>query len=308
MRIGIYSRHQNKAETRVSDGFTLIELLVVIAIIAILASMLLPVLAKAKAKAQGIKCLSNGKQMSLAWHGWSDDNNETLLTCQNPSVPGGGSDTDATPNMQRVRPNWVTGWLDFDPNNPSNWDINQDLSQSPMWLYVGKSAGVYKCPSDASTVLVPSLGNQRLPRVRSISMSQAFARGEWFDSHSGTDALSSQWRTYFKSSQIVLPSKTFVFVDEHPDSINDAAFAATEDGNQPADPPSAAYLIDVPASFHNGACGFSFADGHSEVKKWIGSTIKNAPVTYTGTLALRIPAGDSWQDAHWLAEYSTVHK
>ena len=78
------------------------------------------------------------------------------------------------------------------------------------------------------------------------------------------------------------------------------------DGNQPTDAPSAARYIDMPASYHNGACGFSFADGHSEIHKWLGSKIGKAPVSYTGTLPLNQPAGDSWMDAHWMAEYSTT--
>lgn len=290
------------ARKNLRSGFTLIELLVVIAIIAILASMLLPVLSRAKAKAQGIKCLNNGRQQSLAWRGWSDDNNEMLLTCQDPNVPGGAGDTAGTPNLNRTRPNWITGNLDFNGGNRSNWDINQDIAVGPMWNYIGKSAGVFKCPADASQV---NVAGQRLARVRSISMSQAFSRGEWLDP--GTSPAAN-WRTYFKSSQIVMPTKTFVFIDEHPDSINDAAFAVQCGGNQPTDPMGSAKIIDFPAAFHGGACGASFSDGHSEIHKWIGSKIKNAPVTYNGALPLNVAAGDSWLDAHWMAENSTVHK
>jgi hypothetical protein len=137
-------------------------------------------------------------------------------------------------------------------------------------------------------------------------MSQVFAYGEWLDG--GPNAGQQVWQTYSKLSSITIPSKTFVFVDEHPDSINDAAFATQCKNNQPQDPPTSAYIIDFPAAYHNGACGFSFSDGHSEIHKWVGSKIKKAPITFTATLPLNVPAGDSWPDAHWMAEYSTVKK
>jgi prepilin-type processing-associated H-X9-DG protein len=134
-------------------------------------------------------------------------------------------------------------------------------------------------------------------------MSQVFCRGEWLDRTYNTSQ--NAWRIYRSFANIVQPAKTFVFIDEHPDSINDGAFASACAGNQPTDPLSASAIIDFPANYHGGGCGISFADGHCEIHKWVGSKIAKAPITYTGNFILNIQAGDSWLDMHWLAENTT---
>jgi len=238
-------------------GFTLIELLVVIAIIAILAGMLLPALAKAKAKAQGIMCLSNTKQLQLAWHMYAQDNNDFLVPNQDDALGG-----------------WIQGWLDYNgaqDNTNILYLISEDTRYNARLAKYTKAQGIYRCPADLSK----SRGRTGPDRVRSIAMNQAVGTkiaggavdGPWLTgSHGGNTANNGPYRTFGKSSAIIDPSPSmlWIFVDEHPDSINDGGFGVA----MPASP-AATVWVDVPANYHNGACGFSFADGHAEIHKWI---------------------------------------
>ena len=249
-------------------AFTLIELLVVIAIIAVLAGMLLPALAKAKVKAQGIRCLSNLKQFGLAWTMYNGDNAERV-----PPNSGLG-DTNT----------WVQGWLVPWKSIPDNTNTIY-LKQSLLAPYLAGTLSIWRCPSDDSGV------------VRSISMNC------WLNSDITPDqvlGLPPLYKVAHRSSDIISPgpSQTYVFLEECADSINDGYFVVVM-GLKGQN----ALLVNYPASYHNGAGNVAFADGHSEMHRWLDPRTK-PPLQPRGNGTLSTPSPNN-PDVVWLQDHTT---
>lgn len=265
------------AAVRHERGFTLIELLVVIAIIAVLAALLLPALTGAKVKAQAIQCMNNRRQLCFAWLMYADDNAGNLATATDSSgLPG-----------------WVDGWETYDAGNPDNTNLLY-LANGLLGPYV-KNAAVYKCPADQS---VGIFGTAKIPRVRSVSMSWAFfpyGQNGW---------VVDTYRHYLKAADMTVPSPVnlWVLIDEHPDSVNDAAFAVDMQYTG-----SATCWQDGAATYHNGACGFAFADGHSEIHKWKDSRTRALKTTFTIPFPHGVTQGNN-QDILWMEERTSAKR
>lgn len=263
-------------------AFTLIELLVVLAVIGILAALLLPVLSRARKKAQGASCLNQGKQMMTALLLYTSENSDFF--------PPNPDDGNTLPGY-----NWCSGQAGIDGPQEFDPDVLKDPKLSLLISYLGGNVSLFRCPADTRQGTYqgtdPAFIGKIVPAARTFSMNQAVGTvdpgyrgvgsghwgipnlpvsGPWLNGTYLSNHSNDPWATYAKPSMVVSPSPSMVWVlvDEDANGLNDAAFAL--EMVTPA-------WLDGPGSYHNGACGLAFADGHSEFHKWIGK-----PVAHSG--------------------------
>jgi prepilin-type processing-associated H-X9-DG protein len=266
-------------------AFTCTELFAVIATVALVVVTLLPAFAHSRPDAQTFQCLNNHKQLMLAWQVYAADH------------------ADRVPNNFTIPDtlNAITsGKLDNWANNVMTWGATtstEDRSNTnELWIkngvfgkYTGSSVRIYKCPSDLYLGLAQSRAGW-IQRNRSISMNSLCGRSDRLASSTTGRSWSEggAYRQFLKTSDVAFPAMTWVTVDEHPDSINEGFFVV---------PFNTSTWGDLPASLHDGACSFSFADGHVEVHKWLSGTSKY-PVRFSfGPIRTFDAAGR--QDFQW---------
>lgn len=278
-------RAELAAEPASRRGFTLIELLVVVGIVGVLAGMLMPALAKAKEKARATICLNNHRQLGLALQLYADDHQDSL---------GYNYGTDGIRETVAARRylNWV--------NNVMSWELDADNTNTFLLVagglgpYCHRFGSVFKCPSDSAVSEIQRRAGWR-NRVRSVSLNAMLGyAGSFMNGPVNTN--NPRFRQYFKMSDIQHPSTIFTFLDEHPDSINDGYFL-----NRMAE----LEWYDLPASYHDGAASFVFADGHTELHRWIYARTKPAARPDAARLPLTVPENERG-DFDWIATRTTT--
>lgn len=283
---------QRSSGRKLKTAFTLVELLVVIAVIAILSGLLLPAVHKAKMKSEGIACFNNSRQLQLAWLLYADEQRDRL-----PYNLGGSANRASVAPLDPL--NWVNGLM--------SWELDADntneslIVQSSLASYANHNLKIYRCPSDRALSDVQRQAGWN-GRTRSVSMNAMVGDAGGL-SNTGTNLNNPGYKQFFTLTSIKSPAATFVFLDEHPDSINDGYFLVKVETYSGEAHPE---WFDLPGSYHNRSCPVTFADGHVEMHKWKDPETYASPLPDSANLPLYIPRTSSKEDFYWLLQRSSV--
>lgn len=274
-------------------AFTLVELMAVVGIIATLAAILLPALAKARERSRGVYCVNNTRQLTLAWQLYADDH-EGMLPF---NLVMSGS--------YRTNINWV--------NNVMTWDLSPDntnlatITDTSFGPYVAGMTSIYHCPSDQAVSALQRAAGWT-GRIRSYSMNGMVGNG-------GPSVLGGQntnntgYRQFFKIDQMPRPTDIFVFLDEHPDSIDDGYFINQDGPSSALTASSVAINLwnDLPASYHDRSGAFSFADGHAGLHRWVNPSTLVPPIPgLVNYLPQMSSSGGERADFEWVLEHMSI--
>ncbi len=270
------------------SGFTLTELLVVLATLGILTALLLPALAGTQPRSKAYQCLNNMRQLALAWTLYASENNEQLAINNDPHANGS--------YLFNGSPSWATGQIDWTAgsfNTNTAYLVND--AYSLLGGYLGRNYQVFACPAAAYYVSPVQRAIGYNHRARSVAMNGAVGDGSKYN------VASFGWNpaTFYVAKKTTDfnnpgPSQTWVFTDEHPDSIDDAVLYSSSY-------PTTTFT-EAPANQHDGAASITFADGHVEMHKWTGTVLPKKPVVYQ--LTQRIACSVTDPDMLWLARHT----
>ncbi len=274
-----------RAGGRRPAGYTLVEVLVVMGVIAMLASLLLPVLAQTRQRGQAAVCLANHRQLSLALHLYAADGEDRL-----PNNYGAGGTREAI----------ATGLFNNWANSLLNWELDAS-NTNEAWLkagglgpYLAGGVKVMRCPSDRVVSGVQKAAGWKF-RARSVSLNAMVGyAGEFMDGYSNTN--NPGYRQYLRLGDIRGGAQIFTFIDEHPDSINDGYFLNRVELSE---------WLDLPASYHGGAATLSFADGHGEPRRWRAFSTRPPPRPDAAQLPIEL-ADHERSDYDWLMSRTTM--
>ena len=269
-------------------GFTLVEALVVAGIVGVLATIILPAISGAKGKGYTVVCLNNMRQLAIAWNTYADDREGTL--------PYNYGVAETYTNIANGK---LMNWA----NNVMTWNLEEDntnelyLARGGLGPYLSGVVSPFKCPSDKALSAAQRAAGWR-ERTRTYSMNAMVGYAGSYIKYGGINVNNPKYKQFMKLHEIPDPSGIFIFIEEHPHSINDGYFLSKPGALPP-------HWFDLPAAYHSGGANLSFGDLHIEYRKWLSPGTVYPHQEGAVTLPVQVPLEDT-RDYDWLMQRTSV--